>query len=382
MYIFKFFVSLHFIGGVLVPYFLDWGQISYTQIMILQSFFVFSVFLLEVPTGAVSDFLGRKVSLIFAGLAVTGGAIIYSLIPDFKMFLVGEFFWALGYALLSGSDEAMIYDSLIEIKLDTQSKKIFGRYGSFELGALMIGGPIGSFIAAFIGLKFSMMFMAIPFFIATLIAFTLREPEVHGSDEKKGYLETLKKGILYFKNHKILKTMAFDKISIHALSFMMFWMYQPILTEFHVDIIYFGFIFAGITGSQIGIINHFEFLEKLFRSKKRYIIVSAFVSGTSFILLGINPYVSFAVPLFLLISMFGLTRSVLFQNYFNKHIESHNRATVISTISMVERFVMAIIYPLVGLLVEWSLTYSCIIIGALILLCASIARTREEHLLD
>lgn len=35
MYALRFFLSLHFIGGVLVPFFLVWGGIRYSQIMLL-----------------------------------------------------------------------------------------------------------------------------------------------------------------------------------------------------------------------------------------------------------------------------------------------------------------------------------------------------------
>ena len=86
MYVFKFLVSLHFIGGVIVPFFLDWGQISFTQIMILQSFFVFSLFILEIPTGAIADYFGRKTSLMFAAIATTSAALVYSSYPSFYIF--------------------------------------------------------------------------------------------------------------------------------------------------------------------------------------------------------------------------------------------------------------------------------------------------------
>ena len=73
---------------------------------------------------------------------------------------------------------------------------------------------------------------------------------------------------------------------------------------------------------------------------------------------------------------------VLFQSYMNKYIESHNRATVISTISMLSSLVSAVMYPLVGLMVEWSLDYSFIIIGTLIIVCTMVSKIEEGHLID
>ena len=75
-------------GGVLVPFFLEWGKISFTQIMILQSFFVFSKFILEIPTGAIADYFGRKTSIIFSALVMSIAVFVYSSYPNFYIFLL------------------------------------------------------------------------------------------------------------------------------------------------------------------------------------------------------------------------------------------------------------------------------------------------------
>jgi len=382
MYIFKFSFSLQFVGGVLVPFFLDWGKISFTQIMILQSFFVFSVFLLEVPTGAVADYLGRKTSIICAAVTTSIGALVYSSYPHFYIFLLGEFVWALGLAFLSGADEALVYDSLIAAKSEKESKRIFGRFNSFQLAALMISAPIGSIIAATLGLRYTMMFMSVPFLVASFIALTFEEPEPKKKSESKKYLETLVNGVRYFKDHKILKILAFDKISIGGLIFFILWTYQPLLKQLGVPLIFFGFVHAAMTGVEIPFMNSFERLEKIFGSKKRYLLWSALIAGAAFILLGINTWVPITVVLLLTVAGFGLSRYVLFQNYMNKYIESDVRATVISTVSMVDRIVRAVLCPVVGLLVEWSLEYSLIILGAAIVVFGLISGVEEEHLID
>lgn len=382
MYAFKFLLSLHFIGGVLVPFFLDWGQITFTQIMILQSVFVFSIFLLEIPTGAIADYFGRKTSLILAAVTTAIGAIVYTITPNFSMFLLAEFIWAIGFALLSGADQALVYDSLKKIKSEKQSKKIFGRFNSFELTALMISAPIGSLIAATIGLRFTMMFMAIPFLIAFFVAFSFKEPKTKKKIESRRYFDTLLSGIKYFKSHKVLKILAFDMISISALVFFIIWTYQPLLKQLGVPLIYFGFIHAAITGIQIPFMNKFEKLETIFKSKKNYLLWSAIITGIAFIFLGINTYIPLTIILLIIIAGFGLSRYVLFQSYMNKYIESHNRSTVLSSISMVNRFVRGLLYPLAGLLVEWSLNYAIITFGVLIVIFALLSKVKEEHLID
>lgn len=101
-----------------------------------------------------------------------------------------------------------------------------------------------------------------------------------------------------------------------------------------------------------------------------------------FLALGFVSYVPLVVFLFLIIAGFGLTRETLFKNYMNKHIESSNRATVLSTVSMIKRLVDALLYPLIGYLAEVSLNNVLIGIGVLMIASALIARTQEDHLLD
>ena len=153
--------------------------------------------------------------------------------------------------------------------------------------------------------------------------------------------------------------------------------------QIKVPVVYFGLVHAiAITGIQIPFMNSFEKLEKMFGGKKKYLLWSALISGIAFILLGLSRTVWMVVILLMAITGFGMTRFVLFQNYLNKHIESENRATVLSTISMADRLMRALLYPLIGLLVEWSLNYTLMILGVLIIIFALISRVREEHLID
>ena len=382
MYVIKLLQNFHFIGGVLVPFFTDWGGISFAQIMILESFYVFSVFLLEIPTGAIADYFGRKTSLICGALVTSVAALVYSSYPNFYVFMLGEFLWAMGFAFASGADEALVYDTLKKIRQQKKSKSIFGRFASVNMAGIMISAPIGSIIAANLGLRFTMMFIAIPTFASFILSLTLKEPKTKKRVESQRYIKTLLSGVKYFKGHRVLKILAFDRISIMALAFFIIWTYQPMLQQLSVPIVYFGFVHAAMSGIQIVFMNNFVRLEKLFGSKKRYLLLSALITGIAWILFGVNTNVLLGITLIIVIAGFGLSREVLFQSYMNKYIESHNRATVISTVSMIDRFVRAVLYPIIGLLVEWSLNYAIIIVGVAIILSSLVSSVEEEHLID
>ncbi len=124
-YLFQFLSSLAFFGGVLIQFFTQWGKITFAQVMLLESGFMFWSFALEVPTGVVADRIGRKYSLAMGAGAYCLGAIAYWSVPDLRAFLLGELLMAAGVAFLSGADDAMLYDSLKAAGKEKRAKEFF-----------------------------------------------------------------------------------------------------------------------------------------------------------------------------------------------------------------------------------------------------------------
>lgn len=380
MYGFELFQNLHFFSGVLIPFFMVWGGISFAQVMILQAIFTFSIFMLEIPTGAVADRFGRKISLALSGFIGVIACLVYVAYPNFWVFALSEFIFAMGFSLASGADQAMIYDSLKQAKREKESKKIFGRWGTVMLISIMIAAPIGSLLGHYFGLRIPMMATSIPFLIIGIIALTLKEPPQKTRDRSKDYFKILIGGVKYFKNHRILKILTFDYVSIQVFGFFLIWVYQVILQNLNVSIGWFGFVHAAMVLGEIIILNTFVPLEKLFGGKKRYLFFSALIIAGSYITLALTGNVYLAVSAMIFCSAFGMTRKPLFASYFNNYIDSHNRATVLSAISMVYSLVATIINIVFGYLVDWNLRYSLIIIGVLVLACAFLSKIEEAHL--
>ncbi len=387
LYAFKFCISLHFIGGVLIPFFTIWGGINFTQIMILEAWFMLWVFLLEIPSGSVADYVGRKNTLILACIAHIIAVVIYTSMPLFFIFMLGEFMWALAEALMTGTNQALIYDSLQAVA-DSETEKskiIYGRSESFGLVGYMVAAPIGSFLAAALDLRAPMLFMALPFAGAFIIALTFPEPQTSQSPEKKQYLQIMKAGVKYFYQNKILKILAFEMIAIGAVAFLMFWLYQSMLIQSNINIAYFGIITSIIIGSEIVVMNSYNKLERIFRSKRRYLLFSGLITGAMFLVGGLS--LAFQLLPLMLVAIvltisFGMTRAPLLISYMNKHIPSQERATVLSTINMFQTLSFVIVYPLVGFSVDWSLTMTLLLLGIAGIGFSLISRVKEEYLID
>lgn len=382
LYAFKFFQSMHFMSGVLIPFFTEWAGISYFQITLLQTWFVLWYTLLEIPTGAVADYWGRKASIFLGVFVVIFAAFFYSYKPIFYFFLIAEFLFALSGTLISGADQALLYDTLKELKKEKDSKKVLARYGSFHMWGIFVAAPIGSIIGAKFGLNYAFMAMIFPFFIAAIIALTIKEPKFKQEKETTRYLNVLLKGTKYFFKHKILRILAFDSVVISALTFFSIWIYQPYLMELGLPLSLLGVVHAGLVLSQISVMNNFGFLERLFGSKLKYIFLSGLLVGFAYILFSITNNLYLGISLILVITGFGFTRRVLMDSYMNKYIESNNRATVLSTISMMSTLIKTLMYPVIGLLMEVSLNITLLILGILVIVSALVSKLEEYMLID
>ncbi len=381
LYIFSFILGIHTVRAVYIPFMMDWGGLSYLQIMILQSYFTAMILILEIPSGAIADFLGRKVGLSLSALSISAAAFTYSIIPNFYMFVLAETLWAFGSALMSGTSDAFLYFSLKSFGNETKLSSILGRSRTINLIALTISAPIGSLIAQFISLQFTMTCLAIIYINAFIVSLTFKEPKlVNTNYEKESYFRIIISGFRELKNNKTLRILAFDWIPINVLIFFMFWSYQVYLQAINIPIGFFGFILAGMNIINAIFSSLIPFLLKTSKKKKRFLIIINLINGFAYIFLGLTTIIPLGLAIISVIIAFGYTRYLIFVDGINTQIESENRATVLSTINMFGSLLRAILYPFVGILVELNVFYFFIGTGVLILILSLFTRSKSENL--
>ena len=244
-YLVHFLMGFHMISGILMPFFLDWGGLNFVQVMLVQSYCTIMVLIFEIPCGAIADYLSRKLSLIL-GAAITGlAAFVYSSYPNILIFLLGETFWAFGAALLSGTDQAFIYDTLKKLGKQHEISKFMARIRGFTLVAIGISAPIGSLIGSRFSLPLVMRLMTIPMVGAALVGLTFKEPKKESfNNQKESYLRIIKSGTKELVTNKNLRILAFDLILAESMIFFIIWTYQLYLELLEFQMIYFGFISA------------------------------------------------------------------------------------------------------------------------------------------
>lgn len=389
LYLFSFLKSLQFFGAIVVPFYLQRMGFSYTQMFLMETIFSVSLFLFEVPTGVIADKYGRKTSLFLGSLLFGLSFIFIGFTHSVLVFILSQILGALGMSMISGADTALVYEnSKLKGKTDEQATVVASRYEVFSTTGVLISMPIGSvFVSLFQkeGIPYSQYLDALGLvFWATGIASCLsafvilfvKENPVSKSIKSSSALKHAVNGVSsIFKNKSLLK-ISLNYSIISGLTFLMFWFYQSLLLTNGFPISLNGFVSAGFNLGGMLLLLFVGIITKKF-GQNRTISFSAILPGILYLLVFFFPTLK---PI-ILIAIFGITimrtfRRPILTTLINSQIKNEERATVLSGVSMIERIVVAITYPIAGIMLDHLYEYTYLIIGIFILLASFILRPK------
>jgi MFS family permease len=172
----RFLCWMHLMSAVIIPFFREWGGLSFVQIFALQTWFMLVCFLMEVPTGAVADRFGRKVSVACGGFLLAAASALYGTFPHLAVFVVAEALFAIAITLISGADEALAYDSLLAQGRELEASRVMARLEAAKLTGIFAGALLGAVVASRFGVRWPMLLQAVPLGLSGVVALTLTEP--------------------------------------------------------------------------------------------------------------------------------------------------------------------------------------------------------------
>ena len=154
LYFFNFVIGFSLISGVLIPFYLIYGGFTFFEFMILQSYYALVVILLEIPCGIIADRFSKKFALTLAGASYLFIPFVYGILTSKFLFFIGETLFAFSNALISGTNEAIIYENLKISGKEKRIMKVMARNDGMFLLGLIISAPLGSIIANFVSIQF------------------------------------------------------------------------------------------------------------------------------------------------------------------------------------------------------------------------------------
>ncbi len=214
-----------------------------------------------------------------------------------------------------------------------------------------------------------------------LLTFFLKEPKKEtAAENKKNSLALFKSGILLFKKNANFRRIVLLSLFTNPLIPYLFILYPPYFLKAHVPQIMFGLALSvGSIFTLIG--NKYAYLFEKKLGVCKGIFVATILPAILYFSLAFfyQPVLSFI--LFCLIYLPSGLQDPLFTDYQNRHIESENRATVISLVSMLNNVYIACVGLLIGFLADKSLNIAFIGIGIIILTSSFIFRINEKHVM-
>jgi MFS family permease len=170
--------------------------------MMIFSVIFLSQAILEIPTGLLSDFIGRRKTLLIGAFSVFLALFFYALGINIWVLVLGAVFEGLGRSLFSGTAKALLYETLQESKRVNEFDSIFGKTSSMEQLALGLSAALGGLLTI-ISLSFVMWVAVIPQFLCFLCAFFFIEPKhlLKNQDNPVTVLKSSFQGII--KNRRL-----------------------------------------------------------------------------------------------------------------------------------------------------------------------------------
>jgi MFS family permease len=346
-YFYSTFSELLILGPVLVL-FLTAKGLSFTEIMLLQSISAISVFIFEVPTGALADKVGRKYSVILGAFLWAVGLFLYIGGKSFIVFMLSEIVFSLGSAFRSGSDSALIYDSLKLLGREKEYQKVEGKARSFALYAQAVGSVLSSFLYEadiYLPLVVSILFMA----VTIIIALRFKEPHIEENQGKAelNYFQQIKESGSYILHHDKLKAIVVFSMIFYVFYRTGFWYFQPYMESVSIPVKYFGLLFFLFNITAAFISKRSGYI--MDKTKPKTLTFMAFLMIISFLILGTAKVWVGVFAILLQQAARGIYRPVT-TKYLNKHIPSDKRATILSFHSLCTNLALAAAYPFMGIL--------------------------------
>ena len=155
--------------------------------------------LTEVPSGALADRFSRRNCLVFAAVFQGVGYAAWMLMPSFAGFALGFVLWGVGGSLVSGAQEALLYDGLADAGAQGRYAQVNGWVTAVQLGAQVPAAVLATSLFATGGYAPAGWASVGACLAAAFVAARLPEPSRgRAPDEKEdaGYFATLRAGLV------------------------------------------------------------------------------------------------------------------------------------------------------------------------------------------
>lgn len=323
--------------------------LTFTQMGTVQAIGLLVSLLLELPSGALADLVGRKATVIISRLTGIIGAVMFVYADNFWMFTLAVIFYQSSWAFESGALSALLYDSLKE---NGREKKLYQKTEADTFFWCTLGMALSSVVGGWL-YKFNPIWPYVGQVAVCVGALAgslfFEEPKI--DTEKftlKNYLKQNYEGTMHIFRNGLIRQISFFSILISFVGYAGLWyLYEPRLAAGGFGGYTLGLLVAGTYLIRAVGIKLIPFAGKKLRDDQIPVfltLIQMIGSACSFMenRTGaiISPYVrkfadGFRVPILARLQ--------------NDQIQSQYRATALSAISLFTNILISIAGPFIGM---------------------------------
>lgn len=312
------------------------------QIGVIDGLSVLLYLLLQIPTGALSDLFGKKMTIIIGSLFIIIANILIIIAQNYWLFLIGNMLTFVGMALYTGATEAFAYDSLIENNLKDKYSLVSGKFNficvTTTVATYILGGVLYGIYnpAAYIAWN---IFLVISIYVISIG----HEPLIEKQKlNLKNYIFLMKDGFTTIFSKRLIMYI------IPILGIYMFIgtnqgvVRQSLGMYFGFDGVTFGYIMGFATIPAAFISFHLHEVQKFLGDKKLLLaLIGLYIFA--FALTFLNKELLTGTVLFVFITIAEKVARPFMSILLNERIASKHRATALSSVIFISQIPYAVL---------------------------------------
>lgn len=367
-YISTFITNLNMQSSIWVLY-LAYCGLNLAQIGFVEGIYHATSILFEIPSGAVADLLGRKKSMVLSRICIAVSCVIMLFARSFWFFALSFIIQALGNNLNSGSEEALVYDSMKYAGQEERYLRVCGRINVIIEVSQGIATVAGGILAEYSYVWCYGACLVIAVLALVPVMFMTEAPHTDQEKRASSVREVVTHHFrtcfdILWSDRRILNIIIYYS-TVFAAETLLFFYSQQYYFELGYNKIQISLIMlvSGVVSCAGAVMS-----ERLFRKLgEKIALIAALGIAVAFLGYGFgNTVISVAVFV-----MAGFCNSVLYpvqSELLNSLIPSEQRATLISVNSMFFSVAMILLFPLAGFLADkWGLTAVLVAVGLVLM---------------
>lgn len=308
--------------------------------------FAFSL-LLDIPTGALADIIGKRLTLIISNVLALIGILLIAFADNLAAIFIGNMITQLGWAMFSGSSDAILYDSLLADNREHLFDRILAKANQYMSYAASFGYFFGGMLYAW-HWRLPHIIWGLSYVPAILCSYLLVEPHVERSHfSARAYLKKIRLGVQELLLPQLRKYILLVFVLL-GVYFLYTWGFvrPAIATSFGFYSKEQSIILPIVTLSCAFLIQYLPAIRTRI-SNFTGLTILALIMAFGFFLSAFPIGYWGIIPMFL-IALAGKFASPWVSIVVNREISSHYRATTLSTISLLSKVPYVLVAVLIG----------------------------------